>query len=82
MIEPSFSTAAGMLPTPRRILNLVGVMARIRGDVALAEQRRVTITAVAATLAASGREATVQSREPGGVAWSVSVGAVTGRSDL
>lgn len=73
-IEPFIAIPAGVVPNPRRLVGLADTVVRVRGEVALAEQRRTTMTTLAATLAVQGTPAKVTAKEPNGVEWSITIG--------
>ncbi|MDX8036919.1 hypothetical protein SK803_42555 [Lentzea sp. BCCO 10_0856] len=74
MIELTVPQVAGVLPEPHRLVKLADTVVRVRGEVALAEQRKETMTALASTLVAGGQAATVTARESGGIEWTISIG--------
>jgi hypothetical protein len=75
MIELTVPQVTGMPPEPRRLLKLVDSIVRVRGAVALAEQRKETMTTLATALVAGGQTAKVTAREPGGAEWTISIGS-------
>lgn len=61
-VEPLF-------PSARRVVDLAGAAVRVRGEIALAEQRTATMSAVAATLAGQPRSAVAEVHEASGARW-------------
>lgn len=72
--EPAFTPVEPLLPSVRRLVDLAGVAVRVRGEIALAEQRHTTMSEVAATLAGQPRSAVARVREAGGTEWSITIG--------
>lgn len=73
-IEPFSYIPAEAVPNPRRLVGLADTVVRVRGEVALAQQRRETMTTLAATLAVQGAKARVTAKEANGTEWSITIG--------
>ncbi|WP_086661560.1 hypothetical protein [Lentzea kentuckyensis] len=67
MIELTIPAVTGPLPEPYRLVKLADTVVLVRGEIAMAEQRKEAMTALATTLVAGGQTATVTARESGGV---------------
>lgn len=67
--------AVGLVPS-RGLLGLAETALLVRRDARLIAERGRTMTTLAATLSVQDRPAMVTTREPNGVEWTLSVGAV------
>lgn len=73
-IEPLVPASSAPQPSRTGLLGLADTVVRARGEARLAEQRALTVTTVAATLAVQGAPAAVTCREPGGAEWTIRIG--------
>lgn len=77
MIDSFLAGASDLALRPKRLLGVVETSVRVRGEIALAEQRRATLTELAETLSAGGQSATVTARERNGVEWTIIISSLT-----